>query len=152
MKDIPIEELAAISPEIHQYAARIGCTHVSITGQIWPGGRLSGEPQQAARFMEYSWFKAAVIDGRAIFEASDPKAYATLLAQYGLGDEPDATPDVRAPEQPIVAERAPVSSDRTELHANVVPATLRELERQAGAEGLTVGEYLDWKFQPRPVR
>jgi hypothetical protein len=149
MKDIPIEDVAAISPEIHEAAVRVGCTHVSITGHIWPGGRVTGVAEEAARFLEFSWLKAAVIDGRAIFEETDPKAYAELLNAYGLGEEPYPEP-VPAPieRQP---EEAP-AAEHIEFTVPVLPATKRELERQAAAEGMSVAELLDWKFQPRPGR
>jgi hypothetical protein len=39
--------------------------------------------------------------------------------------------------------------EKLELTVQVLPATRRELERQAAAEGIPVGELLDWKFQPR---
>lgn len=153
MKDIPIEEVAAISPEIHDAATRIGCTHVSITGHIWPGGRVSGVAHEAARFLEFSWFKAAVIDGRAIFEEPDPKAYAELLNKYGLGDEPYPEPESEAAEPPAApVANAPVAIESIDLTVRVLLATKQELERQAAAEGITVGELLDWKFQPRTVR
>ncbi len=150
MRDIPIEELAPISAEIHEAAARLGCTHVSITGQIWPGGQLSGAPEEAARFVEFSWHKAAVLNGRAIFEEADPNAYAALLNRHGLGDEPP----LELPREVPVTKEAPAlaAPAKIELTAQVLPATKRELERQAKAEGLTVAELLDWKFQPRPGR
>ena len=153
MKDIPIEEVAAISSEIHEAAARIGCTHVSVTGHIWPGGRVSGVAEEAARFLEFSWLKAAVIDGRTIFEQPDPKAYAELLNAYGLGDEPypEPTPERNEP-SPEEPPTAPDSPEISELAVQVRPATKRELERQAAAEEISVGELLDWKFQPRPGR
>lgn len=155
MKDIPVEEVAAISPEIHEEAMRIGCTHVSITGHIWPGGRVSGVVSEAARFMEYSWMKAAVINGRAIFEETDPKAYAELLNAYGIGEEPYSGTLLEAAELPELAnvdpprKSAPASSESVEYTVKVSPVTQRELERQAAAEGISVGELLDWKFQPR---
>jgi hypothetical protein len=153
MKDISVEELAAINAEIYEAAVRVGCTDVSITGHIWPGGRVSGVPEEAARFVEFSWLKAAVIDGRAIFEETDAKAYAELLNAYGLGEEPypEPTAEVGESEEPahVYGTRAPEKSDLT---VQVFPATKRELERQAAAEGLSVGELIDWKFQPRAER
>jgi hypothetical protein len=150
MKDIPTEELAAISAEIHEAATRVGCTDVSITGRIWPGGQLSGPPGEAARFVEYSWLRAAVVGGRAIFEETDPQAYAALLHAYGLGDEPYPEP---ASETPPEAEEQPTANARAvaakvELRVEISLETKRELERQATAGGLTLGEYLDWKFRP----
>lgn len=138
MKDIPVEELASISPEIHQEAIRVGCTEVSITGRIWPGGQTAGTVQDAARFVEFSWLRAAVLGGRAIFEESDPAAYVSLLNAYGLGDEP-------APEG-ATAERKPAPPEKVDLSAEVLPTTLRELTRQADAAGLSVGELLDLHF------
>ena len=158
MKDIPVEDVDAISPAIHEAALRVGCTHVSITGHIWPGGRVSGVAEEAARFVEFSWLKAAVIDGRAIFEETDPKAYAELLDAYGLGEEPypepapEASESESAPGADVPAAAAPASPESLELTVRVLPATMRELERQAAGEGLPVGEFLDWKFQPRPRR
>ncbi|HEV7405549.1 MAG TPA: hypothetical protein VGO11_21570 [Chthoniobacteraceae bacterium] len=150
MKDIPVEEMVAISPEIHEAAVRVGCTHVSITGRIWPGGRIGGVPEEAARFTEYSWLKAAVIAGRAIFEETDPKAYAELLNAYGLGEEPYPESTREASESEAEQEvGAPASAERVELTAPVLTATKRELERQAEAEGISVAELLDWKFRPR---
>src|SRR4051794_23339728 len=98
MKDIPTDELGTISAEICEAAKRIGCTHVSITSPIWPGGKLSGPGEAAARFVEFSWLRAAVINGQAIFEETDPKAYRTLLTAYGLGEEPDLQPSAEARE------------------------------------------------------
>ena len=98
MKDISVEDLEAISAEIYEAALRVGCTHVSVTGHIWPGGRVSGVPEEAARFVEFSWLKAAAINGRAIFEETDPKAYAELLDAYGLGEEPYPEPAPEASE------------------------------------------------------
>ncbi len=153
MKDIPVEDVAAISPEIHEAALRVGCTHVSITGHIWPGGRVSGVAEEAARFVEFSWLKAAVIDGQAIFEETNPKAYAELLDAYGLGEEPYPEPPPEAAESTAApAADAPASPENVELTVRMLSATKRELERQAAAEGLSVGEFLDWKFQPRPPR
>ena len=63
MKDVPIEELRAINLELYEAAERIGCTDVSLSGRIWPGGRLSGPETEAARFVEYSWLRAAVVGG-----------------------------------------------------------------------------------------
>jgi hypothetical protein len=149
MKDISVEELAEISPEIHEAAVRIGCTDVSITGHVWPGGRLSGAPQEAARFVEFSWLKAAVIDGRAIFEETDPKAYAELLNAYGLGEDPYPDPAAEVAESEEPPRDGSDAPEKLELTVQVLPATRRELERQAAAEGIPVGELLDWKFQPR---
>lgn len=148
MKDISVEDLEAISAEIYEGALRVGCTHVSVTGHIWPGGRVSGVPEEAARFVEFSWLKAAAIDGRAIFEETDPIAYAKLLDAYGLGEEPYPEPAPEAPE----AAAEPATESLENLTVRVLRSTKRELERQAAAEGLPVGEFLDWKFQPRPRR
>lgn len=154
MRDISVEDLEAISPEIHAAAVRVGCTHVSITGHIWPGGRISGVAEEAARFVEYSWLKAAVINGRAILEESDPPAYAELLNAYGLGEEPhrEATPEpAEATEpEPGSVEDAAAPPEKVMLTLDVLPSTKRELERQAIAGGISVGEFLDWKFQPPP--
>jgi hypothetical protein len=152
MKDISVEELAEISAEIYEAALRIGCTDVSITGHIWPGGRLSGVPEEAARFVEFSWLKAAVINGRAIFEETDPKAYAEILNSYGLGEEPYPEPAREVAESEEPPRYGTAVPEKLELTVQVLPATKRELERQAAAEGLSVGELLDWKFQPRPGR
>jgi hypothetical protein len=153
MKDIPVEDVDAISPAIHEAALRVGCTHVSITGHIWPGGRVSGVAEEAARFIEFSWLKAAVIDGRAIFEETDPKAYAELLNAYGLGEEPYPEPTPSENEMPSAAESQPIfaqtPANQFKLTVCVQPATRRELERQAAAEGMTVAELLDWKFRSR---
>jgi len=149
VKDIPIEELAAISAEIHAVAVQVGCTHVSITGRIWPGGQLSGSAEEAARFVEFSWLRAAVVHGRAIFEENDPKGFAALLHAYGIGDEPSGEPvrEISVTEKAPATE-APAAPARVNLAAEVSPATKRELERQAQAAGLSVGEFLDWKFRP----
>lgn len=147
MKDIPTEELAAISAEIHDAALRVGCTHVSITGQIWPGGRLAGAPEEAARFVEFSWLRAASVNGCAVFEETDPKGFAALLNQYGLGDDPSpGTGLAAAKREEISPEHAPPPPMKVELTAQVLPATKQELERQASASGLTVGEFLDGTF------
>ena len=148
MKDIPIEELAAISAEIHEAALRVGCTDVSITGQIWPGGRLGGSPEQAARFVEFSWLRAAVVKGRAVFEETDRKSFAALLNQYGLGDDPPAEPALNAakPEE-IPREDAALPRAEVEFTVQVLSATKQELDRQASAAGFTIGEFLDWKFR-----
>lgn len=149
MKDIPTEDLAAISAELHEAAVRVGCDFVSATGQVWPSGQLSGPPEKAARFVEFSWLRAAVVHGRAIFEDADPKAFAALLNEYGFGDEPYAEP-AQEPAGPEAAESAEVSLPpaKVVLTAEILPATKGELERQARAAGLSVGEFLDWKFQP----
>ena len=152
MKDIPTEELAAISPEIHDAAVRVGCTHVNITGNIWPGAQATGRPEEAARFVEFSWLRAAVINGRTIFEDADPKAYAELLVRYGLEDapSPDTVPKAAEPKQeeaPAVV--VPTPPEKLRLTVEILPATKLELERQARVEGITVGELLDWKFRPR---
>lgn len=152
MKDIPTEELAAISPEIHEAAVRVGCTHVNITGNIWPGAQASGRPEEAARFVEFSWLRAAVINGRTIFEDADPKGYAELLVKYGLEDAPSPgtvyeAVEPKHEEAPAVA--VPMPSEKVGLTVEILPATKRELERQARAEGITVSELLDWKFRPR---
>lgn len=152
MKDIPTEELAAISPEIHEAAVRVGCTHVNITGNIWPGAQATGRPEEAARFVEFSWLRAAVINGRAIFEEADPKAYAELLVKYGLQDAPSSgtVHEAAAPKQDEApAAVVPTPPEKVGLTVEILPATKRELERQARAEGITVGELLDWKFRPR---
>ena len=59
MKDILVEELAAISPEIHEAAVRVGCIYVAITGEIQKVSNLilninvyvkelkGGKPEQA---------------------------------------------------------------------------------------------------------
>jgi len=148
MKDILTEELAAISAEIHDAALRIGCTDVSITGKIWPGGRLDGSPEQAARFVELSWLQAAVVNGRAVFEETDPRGFAALLNQYGLGDDPSAEPalDAAKPEE-VPREDAAPPPPKVELTVQVLPATKQELDRQASAAGLTLCEFLDWKFR-----
>jgi hypothetical protein len=152
MKDIPIEELVSISAEIHAAADRIGCKHVSITGQIWPGGKTSGRPDEAARFVQFSWFRAAVINGRGIFEDADSQAYEDVLVRYGLEDAFISQPAQRAvesePEEPAPAVIF-MPIEKVDLTSKVLPATKLELERQARAEGLTVGELLDWKFRPR---
>ena len=153
MKDIPIEELAAISAEIHQAAVQIGCPFVSISGAIWPGGQLSGASHEAARFVEFSWLRAAVVNGRAIFEEADPKGFAALLNSYGLGDEPYVEPELetaRPAESPEVPGRSQQEKlpAKIALHAEVLPATREELDRQARAAGFSVGEFLDWKFRP----
>jgi hypothetical protein len=149
MKDLPIEELAAISAEIHEAAVRVGCTNVSITGQIWPGGQLSGSPERAARFVEFSWLRAAVINGRAIFEDADAKSFAALLNAYGIGDEPYPDPIVETSEpQEARTADAPAAPARLHFATELLPATKRELERQATAAGLSTGEFLDWKFRP----
>jgi len=148
MKDIPIEELAVISAGIHEAALRVGCTDVSITGRIWPGGRLGGSPEEAARFVEFSWLRAAVVNGRAIFEETDPRGFAALLNQYGLGDDPSAEQAF----DPTKAEEAPrkhaaPQPTKVELTVQVLPATMAALNRHASAAGRTVGEFLDWKFR-----
>ena len=153
MKDIPTEELAAISPEIHEAAVRVGCTHVNITGNIWPGAQASGRPEEAARFVEFSWLRAAVINGRTIFEDADPKAYAELLVKYGLEDAPSPAAAQIAPEPK--QEESPAAGilasppEKVGLTIEILPTTKRELERQAKVEGITVAELLDWKFRPR---
>ncbi|RYD61010.1 MAG: hypothetical protein EOP84_36250 [Verrucomicrobiaceae bacterium] len=155
MKDIPVEELETISAEIHEAAVRVGCTHVNITGKIWPGAQATGRPEEAARFVEFSWLRAALINGRAIFEQADPMGYAELLVKYGLEDA-SASEIVREPveakqeETPEVV--VPIQPDRLTLTVEILPATRLELERQARAEGITVGELLDWKFRPRVER
>ena len=144
MKDIPIEELEAISPEIFADAQRVGCRDVRITGKVWPGGQMSGPPERALRLVEYSWLKAAVVGGAPVFEADDPRTFAALLRTYGLGDEEAYTePSGAAEELPAPAE--PVLPRET-LVAQVTAVTKHELERQALAAGITVGEYLDYKF------
>ena len=152
MKDIPTEELAAISAEIHEAAVRVGCTHVNITGNIWPGAQASGRPEEAARFVEFSWLRAAVINGRTIFEDANPKVYAELLVKYGLEDAP-STGTARESIEPEEVEEAPVAvvstPEKVALTVEILPTTKRELERQARAEGITVAELLDWKFRPR---
>ena len=152
MKDIPVEELASISAEIHAAADRIGCKHVSITGQIWPGGKTSGRPEDAARFVEFSWFRAAVINGKAIFENADPQAYTDVLIRYALEDALLSQPAPRGVESNS-EEPAPAvtltAMEKVDVTAEVLRATKLELERQARAEGLNVGEFLDWKFRPR---
>jgi hypothetical protein len=152
MKDIPVEDLRDICPEIHDAAVRVGCVEVSISSNIWPGGRLTGPPQEAARFIDFSWYRAAAIDRRAIFQDSDPKAFAALLHRYGLGDEPAAedpsTPRKIEPIDPSKSSANP--SPRTQITVEILEATKQELERQAKLEGISVGHYLNWKFQPRP--
>jgi hypothetical protein len=152
MKDIPIEELASINAEIHVAADRIGCKHVNITRQIWPGGKTSGLPEEAARFVEFSWFRAAVINGRAIFEHADPQAYTEVLVRYGLEDGLISQPAQQAveskPDEPAMAAVL-IPREKVDVTAEVLRATRLEMERQARAEGLTVGELLDWKFRPR---
>jgi hypothetical protein len=152
MKDIPIEDLAAISSELHEAAVGVGCTHVNISGKIWPGAQASGRPEDAARFVEFSWLRAAVINGRTIFEQADPKGYFDLLVRYGLEDarDPGTVNHAPAPKQ----EEAPavvvaISSEKVRLAVDVLPATKIELDRQAKAEGITVDELLNWKFRPR---
>jgi hypothetical protein len=148
MKDIPTEELATISTEIHEAAERVGCTFVSVSSPIWPGGKISGPSEEAARFVEFSWLRAAVINGRAIFEEGDPRGYNTLLATYGLGDEPYLEPTSAAPAseaaEPVAAALSPM---KTVLNAEVLAETEQELIRQARAAGMSVGEFLDWKFR-----
>ena len=151
MKDIPTEELAAISPELHEAAVRVGCTHVNITGNIWPGAQGSGRPEEAARFVEFSWLRGAVINGHTIFEDADPKAYADLLVKYGLEDAPSPLPVRKAaePEQDAEAAAVPASPEKVGFSVEISPVTKAELERQAKVEGITVGELLDWRFRPR---
>ncbi|MHA3770492.1 hypothetical protein ACXR0O_03025 [Verrucomicrobiota bacterium sgz303538] len=155
MKDIPTEELSAISAEIYEAALRVGCTHVNITGNIWPGAQASGRPEEAARFVEFSWLRAAVISGHAIFEDADPKRYAELLVRYGLEDAPSSEMVHKAAEpkqEEMPTQVVPTPPDKVGLTFDVLLATKSELERQAKAEGITVGELLDWKFRPRIER
>ena len=152
MKDIPTEELAAISAEIHDAAVRVGCTHVNITGNIWPGAQASGRPEEAARFVEFSWLRAAVINGRTIFENDDLEGYAELLVRYGLEDAPisEIVDKAAEPEQQqMPATVVSTAPKKIGLTLEILPATKLELERQARAEGITLSELLDWRFRPR---
>lgn len=151
MKDIPTDELAAISPELHEAATRVGCEHVSVTGQIYPGGQLTGPSEKGARFVEYSWLRAAVINGSAVFEDNDPAAFTALLREYGLEEDPYPLPvPEAAPEENPGTPEAPVAEPKATLTLQIQPATMQELERQAKAAGITIGEFLDWKFQAPP--
>jgi len=61
----------------------------------------------------------------------------------GTGGRPPAT----APQETAPATGTPPPA-KIALSVDVLPATQRELERQANAAGLSVGEFLDWKFEP----
>lgn len=147
MKEITLEEVAPISVEIHEAAARVGCTHVRITNYIYPGGKTVGPPEDAARFVEYSWYQAALVKGRAVFDDVDPEGYAALLQQYGLGvmvgDE--ATPRREESGVPVPTPTQISNAGTLQLTCEVLPTTHKELERQARVRGISVGQLLDEK-------
>jgi hypothetical protein len=152
MKEITIDEVALISAEIHEAASRLGCTHVRITGRIFPGGQSSGPEEKAARFVEYSWFGAVLLGAEAVLEETEPARYRALLAEYGLGDPEEETNSPAMSPVPTESEQisSPVpkpqrSAERVALTLEVLPATLTELERQAAVRGLPLGELLDEK-------
>lgn len=145
MKEITIEEVESISAEIYEAALRVGCTHVRISGQIYPGGKVTGPAASAAHFVEYSWYLAAVVNGRAVFEETEPAAYAELLQRYGLGDStetPEESSDATLP-TPEAKLEAPVQ--KVTFTVEVLAATKDELERQARVREISLGELLDEK-------
>jgi hypothetical protein len=147
MKDIPVEELAPISTEIHAAALKVGCTHVSVTGKIWPGAAASGAPELAARFVEFSWLRAAVVNGEAVFEEADPKRYLDLLFAYGLEDNPHAQPLRTAPRPRDESEGyAAPHSEKVSFTVEVSAFTRDALQRRAIAAGMSVGEFLEAIF------
>jgi hypothetical protein len=150
MKDIPIEELAAISADIHAAALKVGCTHVSVSGRIWPGASASGAPELAARFVEYSWLRAAVLNGEAIFEEADPKRFLDLLIAYGLEDNPHAQPlrTVARASDESECHAAP-HSEKVSFTVELSAITRDALQRRATAAGMSVGEFLEAVFGDR---
>jgi hypothetical protein len=147
MREIPVEELEQICPAIHADAVRVGCTDARITGRIWPGGASAGPAEEGIRVVEYSWLKAAVVKGEAVFEADNPQSFLDLLRDYGLTDEEVAlVPGGATLPDPLPLKPAPTEPPKLQITVEMLARTKRELYRHASAAGLSIGEWLDRMF------